>query len=213
MDGIGEEGMIEPSGGWWPLALALLIGYGLGSIPFGLILTRLTGAGDLRRIGSGNIGATNVLRTGRKGLALATLLLDAAKGGLPVALALALAGPEAAAMAGAGAIIGHCFPVWLGFRGGKGVATAAGVVLAMTPVVFVLILAAFVVIVWATRWVSLGSITAAGLAPIVAWLFGDGNAVLLYLLVAALVILKHRENIGRLLRGQENRLNFGGKPS
>ncbi|MEK0082674.1 glycerol-3-phosphate 1-O-acyltransferase PlsY [Benzoatithermus flavus] len=205
--------MIEPSGGWWPLALALLIGYVLGSIPFGLVLTRLTGAGDIRRIGSGNIGATNVLRTGRKGLALATLLLDAAKGGLPVALALAWAGPEAAAVAGAGAIVGHCFPVWLGFKGGKGVATAAGVVLVLTPLVLVLILVAFVAIVWATRWVSLGSITAAALAPIVAWLVGDPTAAGLYVLIAAIVILKHRENIGRLLRGQENRLSFGGRPA
>ncbi len=196
---------------WWPWALALLAGYGLGSIPFGLLLTRWAGAGDIRAIGSGNIGATNVLRTGRKGLALATLLLDLAKGGLPTALGLAWLGPWGAVMAGAGAIVGHCYPVWLGFKGGKGVATAGGVVLGLTPVVFPLILIGFIAVVAATRWVSLGSITAACLAPLAALLLGNGPAAWLYLLVAALIVLKHRDNIGRLLRGQENRLSFGGR--
>lgn len=208
--------MVDPLGGpsyWWPLAAAFLLGYALGSIPFGLILTRLAGAGDIRRIGSGNIGATNVLRTGRKGLALATLLLDLAKGGLPAALGYAWFGPDVAVMAGAGAILGHCYPVWLGFRGGKGVATAAGVVLGLTPLVFLAILLAFVAVVAVTRWVSLGSITAAVLAPVVAWLTGHVQAAELYLLVAALVVLKHRENIGRLLRGQESRVSFGSKPA
>ncbi len=195
---------------WFVIALAL--GYCLGSIPFGLLLTRWAGAGDIRSIGSGNIGATNVLRTGRKGLALATLLLDLAKGALPTALGLAWLGPMGGAVAGAGAILGHCFPVWLGFRGGKGVATAAGVVLGMTPVLFVVMLAAFIAVVYATRWVSLGSIAAACLAPVAAWFAGDGTAALLYLLIAALVVVKHRENIGRLLRGEENRLQFG-KPA
>lgn len=196
---------------WWLLALTLLVGYGLGSIPFGLLLTKWAGAGDIRAIGSGNIGATNVLRTGRKGLALATLLLDLAKGGLPTALAFAWVGPWGAALAGAGAIIGHCFPIWLGFRGGKGVATAAGVVLGLTPILFPLMLAAFIAVVAATRWVSLGSIVAACLAPLAALLLGNGPAAWLYLLVASLIVLKHRENIGRLLKGQENRLSFGGK--
>jgi glycerol-3-phosphate acyltransferase PlsY len=199
--------------GWLQLALALVVGYGFGSIPFGLLLTRWAGAGDIRQIGSGNIGATNVLRTGRKGLALATLLLDLAKGGLPTALGLAAFGPVVGAVAGAGAILGHCFPVWLGFKGGKGVATAAGVVLGLTPSIFLLILLGFAVVVWATRWVSLGSITAAVLAPILALLVGNGPAAGLYLLVAALVVLKHRDNIGRLLRGQESRLSFGSKPA
>jgi glycerol-3-phosphate acyltransferase PlsY len=198
---------------WWLLALAFLAGYGLGSIPFGLLLTRWAGAGDIRAIGSGNIGATNVLRTGRKGLALATLLLDLAKGAVPVMLGQAWFGPEVAMLAGAGAIVGHCLPVWLGFKGGKGVATAAGVVLGLTPIVFPMILLAFVAIVTVTRWVSLGSIVAACLAPFAAWLLGDGPVAWLYLLVAALVVLKHRENIGRLLRGQESRLSLGGKPA
>jgi glycerol-3-phosphate acyltransferase PlsY len=207
--------MVETLGspGWLPLTLALVVGYAFGSIPFGLLLTRWAGAGDIRQIGSGNIGATNVLRTGRKGLALATLLLDLAKGGLPTALGLAAFGPVMGAVAGAGAILGHCFPVWLGFRGGKGVATAAGVVLGLTPLLFPIILLAFIVVVWATRWVSLSSITAAVLAPVAALLAGNRPAAGLYLLVAALVVLKHRDNIGRLLRGQENRLSFGSKPA
>ena len=198
---------------WWALALAFLTGYGLGSIPFGLLLTRWAGAGDIRAIGSGNIGATNVLRTGRKGLALATLLLDLAKGAVPVALGHAWLGPEGAVLAGAGAILGHCFPVWLGFNGGKGVATAAGVVLSLTPIVFPMILLAFIAVVTVTRWVSLGSIVAACLAPIAALLLGNALASWLYLLVAALVVYKHRENIARLLKGQESRLSFGGKPA
>lgn len=196
---------------WWAMALSFLAGYGLGSIPFGLLLTRWAGAGDIRRIGSGNIGATNVLRTGRKGLALATLLLDMAKGALPTALAYLWFGAEVGALAGAGAIIGHCYPVWLGFKGGKGVATAAGVVLGLAPLVLLVILAAFVLIVWQTRWVSLGSMSAAALAPIVAYVMGQPEAALLFVLVAVLVIVKHRENIRRLLSGNENRLSFGKK--
>ena len=204
-----EDG--SAGGGAFGLLALFLIGYGLGSIPFGLLLTRWAGAGDIRSIGSGNIGATNVLRTGRKGLALATLLLDLAKGAVPTALGLAWLGPVGGAVAGAGAIIGPCFPVWLGFRGGKGVATAARVVLGMTPLLFVPVLVAFIAVVAATRWVSLGSIVAACLAPIAAWLLGAPAAAILYLLVAALVVFKHRENIQRLLRGEENRLSFGGK--
>jgi glycerol-3-phosphate acyltransferase PlsY len=207
--------MVETLGtpGWWSLLIALLLGYGLGSIPFGLILTRLAGAGDIRLIGSGNIGATNVLRTGRKGLAFGTLALDLAKGGLPTAIGQAVGGPEVAVMAGAGAILGHCFPAWLAFRGGKGVATAAGVVLGMTPGVFLVSLVAFVASVWTTRWVSLGSITAALVAPVLAWLLGQDQAAGLYLLIAALIVLKHRSNIGRLLRGQESKLSFSGEPA
>ena len=187
---------------------AFFLGYVLGSIPFGLLLTRFAGAGDIRKIGSGNIGATNVLRTGRKGLAIATLLADLLKGAIPVVLADYLMGHEASLIAGAGAILGHCFPAWLGFKGGKGVATAAGVVLAVTPLLMLFLIIVFVAIVWLTRFVSLGSIVVAGLAPIVAYLAGAPLAALLYLLVAALVIGKHHANIGRLMRGQENRLSF-----
>ena len=207
---MGEE---MGGAGAMSLVLAFLAGYVLGSIPFGLLLTRWAGAGDIRTIGSGNIGATNVLRTGRKGLALATLLLDVAKGAIPTAVGLAWLGPLGAVLGGAGSIIGHCFPIWLGFRGGKGVATAAGVVLGLTPMLFVLILIVFIAVVSATRWVSLGSMTAACLAPVAALVLGNGWAAGLYLLVAALVVYKHRENIGRLLKGEESRLSFGGKPA
>jgi glycerol-3-phosphate acyltransferase PlsY len=202
---------VGEGGGSLALALMFLVGYGLGSIPFGLLLTRWAGAGDIRTIGSGNIGATNVLRTGRRGLALATLLLDIAKGALPAVVGLAWLGSLGAVLGGGGAILGHCFPVWLGFRGGKGVATAAGVVLGLTPLLFVVILAAFIAVVAATRWVSLGSIVAACTAPLAAWLIGDRWAAGLYLLIAAIIVYKHRENIGRLLKGEENRLSFGGR--
>lgn len=191
-----------------PLALVFLAGYLVGSIPFGFVITRAAGAGDIRGIGSGNIGATNVLRTGRKGLAIATLLGDLLKGALPAWLAAALLGPDAGVMAGAGAILGHCFPVWLRFKGGKGVATAAGVILGLTPWAIPILLAIFTAIVWATRFVSLGSIVTAALAPLVAWIIGFPQAAQLYVLVAALVILKHHTNIARLLRGHESKLSF-----
>jgi len=194
-----------------PLGLAFLAGYLLGSIPFGLILTRLAGAGDIRKIGSGNIGATNVLRTGRKGLAAATLLADLAKGAVPVALAQAWLGPDIAVATAAGAVLGHCFPVWLGFRGGKGVATAAGVMLGLTPLVVVPALAVFIVTVWASRFVSLGSILAALTAPLAGWLLGSYQAAELYALIGLLVIVKHHANIRRLLGGTESRLSLGAK--
>jgi glycerol-3-phosphate acyltransferase PlsY len=192
-----------------PLAAGLVVGFLCGSVPFGLILTRLAGAGDIRTIGSGNIGATNVLRTGRKGLALATLLADLAKGAVPVALASAWLGPDVAVATALGAVLGHCFPPWLGFRGGKGVATAAGVILGLTPLVVLPALAVFVLVVWATRFVSLGSILAAAAAPMAAWLLGLHQAAELYLLVAALIIVKHHANIGRLLAGTESKVSFG----
>lgn len=198
--------MIEPA-----TILAFVIGYLAGSVPFGLLLTRLGGAGDIRAIGSGNIGATNVLRTGRKGLALATLVADIAKGCLPTLIGLTFFGPEIAFALGLGTVIGHCFPVWLRFRGGKGVATAAGVILALTPLALLAILVVFVTIVWATRYVSLGSCLGAMAAPITAWLLGHGQAALLYSLLALLVILAHRANIGRLLRGEESKLSFSRK--
>lgn len=168
--------MIDPLGGpafWWPFILGFLICYLIGSIPFGLILTRLYGAGDLRTIGSGNIGATNVLRTGRKGLALATLLFDGLKGAIPVWLAGRYFGPDMAIVAGLGTVTGHCFPVWLRFIGGKGVATAAGVVLVLTPITAVFALLLFIVVVRITRYVSLGSILAAVVAIPLAFLFGQ----------------------------------------
>ena len=189
-----------------PLALAFLAGYLVGSIPFGYLITRAAGAGDIRSIGSGNIGATNVLRTGRKGLAIATLIGDILKGALPAWVVYAWFGTDPAILAGAGAILGHCFPVWLGFRGGKGVATAAGVILGLTPLAVPILVAIFVAVVWASRFVSLGSMIAAAMAPVTAWALGRPEAALLYVLIAALVIAKHHGNIARLLKGQESRL-------
>jgi glycerol-3-phosphate acyltransferase PlsY len=198
--------MIHPLGGpvyWLPFVIGFAVAYLIGSVPFGLILTRLAGAGDVRRIGSGNIGATNVLRTGRKGLALATLALDVLKGALPVWLAWRYLGPDMAVVAGLGAVLGHCFPVWLKFKGGKGVATAAGVVLALTPPVAAVAIAVFVLVVLATRYVSLGSMLGAVAAAPGAWLMGQVQAAELYLVLALLIVLKHAGNIRRLAQGSE----------
>lgn len=192
----------------WLFAIAL--GYALGSIPFGLILTRLTGAGDLRAIGSGNIGATNVLRTGRKGLAAATLLLDMGKG----LLAVLIAGrwfPDAAAFAAAGAILGHCFPLWLGFRGGKGVATMMGVVLGLAWPIGLAYAVAWLGMLAITRISSLSGMTAAVVAPLAAWLTGHGEFVPVLVALALLVLFLHRANIVRLMAGAEPRVGSGSK--
>ena len=203
--------MIDPMGGptyWWPFVAGFAIAYLIGSVPFGLILTRLGGAGDVRRIGSGNIGATNVLRTGRKGLALATLAFDMLKGALPAWLAARHLGPDMAVVAGLGAVLGHCFPLWLKFRGGKGVATAAGVVVALTPEVAAIAIGAFLVLVLATRYVSLGSIAGAIAAAPGAYLLGYVQEAELYLLLALIIVLKHAGNIRRLAAGTESRLEL-----
>jgi len=197
--------MIDPLGGpayWLPFAVCFLIAYLIGSIPFGVIVTRLGGAGDLRAIGSGNIGATNVLRTGHKGLAALTLILDVLKGALPVWLA-GRYGPDMAVVAGLGAVLGHCFPVWLKFKGGKGVATAAGVVVALTPAVAAIAVGIFVLIVLVTRYVSLGSMLSAIAAAPGAYFMGYVQAAELYLLLALIILLKHAGNIRRLLQGSE----------
>jgi glycerol-3-phosphate acyltransferase PlsY len=206
--------MTEPLGGpvyWLPFVIGFVIAYLVGSIPFGLLLTRARRAGDLKTIGSGNIGATNVLRTGRRGLALATLFLDALKGALPVWAAWRFFGPDMAAVAGLGAVLGHCFPLWLGFRGGKGVATAAGVALALTPSAFLIVLALFALTVALTRYVSLGSILAALVLIPIAWALGSVQAAQLYVLIALIILLKHTGNIRRLLRGEESKLSLGGR--
>ncbi|MDH3661171.1 MAG: glycerol-3-phosphate 1-O-acyltransferase PlsY [Alphaproteobacteria bacterium] len=207
--------MIDPLGGpayWWPFVLGFLISYLIGSIPFGLILTRQFGAGDLRAIGSGNIGATNVLRTGRKSLALATLVLDALKGVLPVWVGGSWFGPDMAVVAGLGAVIGHCFPIWLKFLGGKGVATAAGVVLTMTPLAGLLAFAVFLVIVTLTRYVSLSCILAAVTAAPFAYLLGQIQQAELYLLLTVIIIVKHHANLRRLFAGEEAKLSFSKPP-
>ena len=203
--------MIDPMGGpayWWPFVAGFVVAYLIGSVPFGLILTRLGGAGDVRQIGSGNIGATNVLRTGRKGLALATLGFDMLKGMLPVWLAYRYLGPDMAVVAGLGAVLGHCFPVWLKFRGGKGVATAGGVVIALTPTVAAIAIGAFVLVVLATRYVSLGSMLGAIAAAPGAYLLGYVQAAELYLLLALIIVLKHAGNVRRLAQGTESRLEL-----
>ena len=206
--------MIDPLGGpayWLPFIAALVVGYLAGSVPFGLLLARVSGAGDIRKIGSGNIGATNVLRTGRKGLALATLVADIAKGWLPTLVAWHWLGPDIAVVAGLGTVLGHCFPVWLRFRGGKGVATASGVILALTPLVLPIVLVLFIAIVWATRYVSLGSCIAAIGAPVTAWFLGHVQAAELYVLLALIIVVLHKSNIARLVRGEESKLSFASK--
>lgn len=195
----------------WPYLLAAwAIGYLIGSVPFGLIVTRAFGLGDVRSIGSGNIGATNVLRTGNKWAAALTLNLDMAKGALPVLVFLGLWGDLAAQMAGLGAFLGHCFPVWLRFAGGKGVATFLGIVLALWWPVGLMTLATWVVAAVLTRISSVGALAAAALAPV--WLITQGRweAVLVTSVLAALVWLFHRGNIARLIAGTEPRIGRRG---
>ena len=187
------------------LIYALGVGYLLGSVPFGLILTRLFGAGDLRSIGSGSIGATNVLRTGRKGLAAGTLLLDAGKGALAVWLT-AQWWPLVAPIAAFGAIVGHCFPVWLGFKGGKGVATALGIALALSWPVALACAAVWLAVVAASRISSLGGITATLAGPLAAWALGRPELVLPLAGIALVVLWRHRANIARLRAGTEPRI-------
>lgn len=197
---------------WLLPAFVLVLGYLLGSVPFGLILTRVTGAGDLRQIGSGNIGATNVLRTGRKGLAAATLLLDLLKGAAAVLIGVALVdggGP----MAGAMAFIGHCYPVWLRFAGGKGVATMMGVVTALhwpAGIVFALV---WLGALFGTKWSSVGGMSAAVSAPIAMWAFGRLDLVPVALALALIVLWRHRANIARLMKGEEPKVGKSKSPS
>jgi glycerol-3-phosphate acyltransferase PlsY len=187
---------------------AALLGYLLGSIPFGLILTRLFGVGDLRAIGSGSIGATNVLRTGRKGLAAATVLLDAGKGVLAVLIA-ARFWPGLEGVAAIGAVVGHCFPVWLRFRGGKGFATAAGICLALAWPVALVCAVVWAAALAASRISSVSSMSAVVAAPIVAWVWGLPAIVPVLVAVAAIVIVQHRSNIKRLFGGTEPRVGGG----
>jgi glycerol-3-phosphate acyltransferase PlsY len=190
--------------------LAIVLGYLLGSIPFGLIVTRLGGAGDIRSIGSGNIGATNVLRTGRKGLAAATLLLDGAKGAGAVLLAANIPAlhvvPTAGLWAGGFAVIGHMFPVWLQFRGGKGVATGLGVALAACWPEGALMCVIWLVGAKVTKISSASALSAFILSPFIAWGFGGPTHAILALIVAVLVLARHHANIRRLLSGTEPRI-------
>ena len=183
----------------------LVVGYLLGSVPFGLLLTRLFGAGDLRAIGSGNIGATNVLRTGRKGLAAATLLLDLAKGFAAVRIAADLPGGSAE-LGGLAAVIGHCFPIWLRFKGGKGVATLMGVSLGLAGSIGAIYAAVWLGVLALTRISSLGGMSAAVAAPIAAWFLGYEAFVPALAVLAILVLWLHRANIARLRAGTEPRV-------
>ena len=191
-----------------PLALMLagVLGYLIGSIPFGVLVTRMMGLGDLRKIGSGNIGATNVLRTGNKGAALATLLLDGGKGAVAVLLARAIYGADAAQIAGLAAFLGHLYPVWLQFKGGKGVATFLGILLALAwPVGVAACLTWFVAAV-ISRISSLSALATAALAAFWAAVLGHGDMVFLTVLLATLVFTRHRANIERLKAGTEPRI-------
>ena len=191
---------------WLAYAGAFLAGYAFGSIPFGYVLSLLAGAGDIRKVGSGNIGATNVLRTGRRGLALLTLACDAAKGFVPVLLCRQFLGLEAALFAAAGAFIGHLFPVWLRFRGGKGVATGLGVFLALDWRLGVAACATWLVMFAVTRISSAGALSAYAVAPMLAVVLLPRNWFVAPLVIGGIVFWRHRANIGRLLQGTEPRV-------
>ncbi|MET0444360.1 MAG: glycerol-3-phosphate 1-O-acyltransferase PlsY [Pseudorhodoplanes sp.] len=191
----------------WPAIVgALALGYLLGSIPFGLLLTRLFGGPDIRSIGSGNIGATNVLRTGRKSLAAATLLCDMLKGTAAVLIANHMFGPQAALIAGFGAFLGHLFPVWLGFKGGKGVATFIGVLLGFSWIAVLIFAAIWAAIAAATRYSSLSGLLACAATPAVLWSLGLATQAKLFLVLALLVFITHRANISRLIAGTESKI-------
>ena len=189
--------------------IAVVFGYLLGSIPFGLLITRAAGLGDVRNIGSGNIGATNVLRTGNKGLAAATLLLDMLKGTAAVLIA-GIYGPEAAMAAGLGAFLGHVFPVWLGFKGGKGVATYLGVLAGLmwkAALVFAVVWLAVAVLL---RYSSLAALIAAATVPVALYVMGHVDLAILFAVMSLVVFVKHRANISRLLAGSESRIGAKG---
>jgi len=192
------------------LHLAALFGYLLGSIPFGLLLTRAAGGPDVRTIGSGNIGATNVLRTGRKGLAAATLVCDALKGTVAVLAAAFYAGHEAALAAGLGAFLGHLFPVWLKFKGGKGVATYIGVLIGLYWPGALIFCAIWLIVALVSRYSSLSALIASALTPASLYLLGQPTTAALFLVLTVLLWIMHRANIARLLAGTEGRIGARG---
>ncbi|MFV2034795.1 MAG: glycerol-3-phosphate 1-O-acyltransferase PlsY [Halocynthiibacter sp.] len=188
------------------LGLVALLGYLLGSVPFGILVARAMGLGDLRNIGSGNIGATNVLRTGNKSAALLTLLFDGAKGGVAVLAARALLGEDAAQLAGLAAFVGHIHPVWLGFRGGKGVATFLGILLALNPLAGVAACASWLVVAAVTRTSSLAALMSVSLVPIWLIFLNYGFALALVAVLTVLIYLRHIPNIRRLRAGTEPKI-------
>jgi glycerol-3-phosphate acyltransferase PlsY len=191
------------------LLAAFLLGYLFGSIPFGLVLTKLAGTQDLRSIGSGNIGATNVLRTGRKGLAAATLVGDALKGTAAVLIA-AQWGPQFATVAALGAFMGHLFPVWLKFKGGKGVATFIGVLIGLKPLAALIFVLIWIGVAFASRYSSLSALIASAATPIVLWLLGEPGMAGTTIILVALLWWKHSQNISRLLAGTEGKIGQKG---
>tara|TARA_R110002110_G_scaffold284986_2_gene499161 strand:- start:18625 stop:19320 length:696 start_codon:yes stop_codon:yes gene_type:complete len=196
--------------GWQLFLPPIVAAYLLGSIPFGLILAKLAGKGDLRQIGSGNIGATNVLRTGSKKLAATTLLLDGAKGYLAVYVPYLLFGPDVTFFTALAVVLGHLFPVWLGFRGGKGVATTLGVLLGLAWPLGLAALATWLIVALVFRYSSLSALFTVALAPAFAWWLGEPQAGGIAILLAVLVWIRHAGNIRRLLRGEESRIKLKG---
>ena len=194
-------------------AIAFAVGYLFGSIPFGLIITRAAGGPDVRTIGSGNIGATNVLRTGRKGLAAATLVCDALKGTAAVLLAAHFATPEAALAAALGAFLGHLFPVWLKFKGGKGVAVYIGLLIGLYGPAALMFCAIWLAVAVVSRYSSLAALIASALTPLALWFLGQPNAAALFLLLSALLWIMHRANIARLLQGSESKIGAKSTPT
>jgi len=211
-----DSGQFLTASPYW--ASALLFGYLTGAIPFGLIITRLAGTGDIRAIGSGNIGATNVLRTGRKDLAAATLACDALKGTAAVLAAShfgghdAVGGHDLAVAAGLGAFLGHLFPVWLKFKGGKGVATFIGLLIAFAWPVALGFCAIWLVVAAATRYSSLSALVASAATPLMLWAFGEPGEAELFAVIAALLWVMHRANISRLMAGTEGKIGAAARP-
>jgi len=196
-----------------PLLYAVVIGYLCGSVPFGLLLTRAAGLGDIRDIGSGNIGATNVLRTGNRQVAAATLVLDAAKAALPILFAGYYWGANAAMLAAIGALLGHCFPVWLNFKGGKGVSVMIGSLLALSWPVGLIFCAVWLVIAFAQRMSSLAALTATATAPIFAFVLVNEWLAGAIAIMAIVLFFQHRENIARLMAGTEPKIGSENKAS
>ena len=190
------------------LIMAFFSGYLIGSVPFGVLVARIFALGDLRKIGSGNIGATNVLRTGSKTAAALVLALDMAKGALAVVLFLSW-GDLAAQLAGLGAVLGHCWPVWLKFRGGKGMATFIGVMLGLNFLAGLAVCASWLVAAALTRISSAGALACSALAPVWIWFIDGERAVIIVAILAVWIWIRHHENIGRLLRGEETKIRFG----
>lgn len=190
--------------------IALAIGYGLGSIPFGLLIARMFGQGDIREIGSGNIGATNVLRTGRKDLALLTVIFDAGKAGGAALIVQSLMGFPYNLIAGAAALLGHCFPVWLKFNGGKGVATFFGCLLAVAWKIGLIALSIWLLVALVFRISSLAALMSAALVPVAAWVMGYQEVAIMAAILAVIIFVRHAENIRRILSGTESRIGSKG---